>query len=163
MQLEIPTPEPVMVRRQEPFTRVQVKRPLVKTSPYWSKRPQTRKKDWSKRPHKASPFFKGDFSKKYGIPTKKRLVLVSGTNVWKFEMMFWWGILCSCCFRSTLEHNSFLCVLMSAFLFQNDVFKGLFLEYHHNVQIIPRYVRSDLGIYKSLANVISIRHQHAKS
>ena len=46
------------------------------------------KKDWSKRPHKTSPFFKGDFSKKYGILTKKKLVLVSGTNVWKFEMMF---------------------------------------------------------------------------
>ena len=47
---------------------------------------------------------------------------------------------------------------MSAFLFlfQNDVFLGLFREYHHNVQIIPRYVRSDLGIYKSLANPISM-------
>ena len=71
----------------------------VKTSPGqnvpWSKRPrigqkrpQTRKKDWSKRPHKTSPFFKGDFSKIYGSLTKKKIVLVSGTNVWKFEMIF---------------------------------------------------------------------------
>ena len=52
---------------------------------------------------------------------------------------------------------------MPAFLFQNGAFKGLFRECHHNVQKIPRYVRSDLGIYKSLANVISIRHQLAKS
>ena len=66
---------------------------------------------------------------------------------------------------SMLVYNSFSCVLMSAFLFllQNEVFKGLFRGYHHNDQIIPCYVRSDLGICKSRANVISIRHQHAKS
>ena len=50
------------------------KRPLVKTSPNWSKRPQTRKKDWSKRPHKTSPIFKGVFSNKYGILAKKKFV-----------------------------------------------------------------------------------------
>ena len=50
-------------------------------------------------------------------------------------------------YRSTLKHNSFSRVLLSAFLFlfQNNVFKGLFREYHHNVQIISHYVRSDLG------------------
>ena len=47
---------------------------LVKTSP-------NTKKDWSKRPHKTSPSFKGDFSKKNEILTKKKLGLVSGTNV----------------------------------------------------------------------------------
>ena len=43
---------------------------LIKTSP-------NTKKDWSKRPHKTSQSFKGD----KGILTKKKLVLVSGTNV----------------------------------------------------------------------------------
>ena len=77
-------------------------------------------------------------------------------------MMFWEGILCSCCYRSTLKHNSFPRVLLSVFFpFQNNVFKGLFWEYHRNVKIIPRYVRSDLR-YKFLAIVINIRHQHAK-
>ena len=63
------------------------KRPLVKTPPSQNipelvkTSPNTKKKDWSKRPHKTSPFFRGDFSKKYGILTKKKLVLVSGTNV----------------------------------------------------------------------------------
>ena len=52
------------------------KRPLVKTSPNWSKRPVNTKKDGSKRPHKTSPFLKGDFSKKYGILTKEKLVLM---------------------------------------------------------------------------------------
>ena len=52
-----------------------------------------------------------------------------------------------CFYRSTLKHqNSFSSVLLSAFLFQKKLFKGLFWEYHKNVQIIPRYVRSDLGI-----------------
>ena len=60
---------------------VKSKRPQVKTSPNGSKRPQTQKKDWSKRPYKTSPFFKGNFSMKYGILTKKKLVLLSGTNV----------------------------------------------------------------------------------
>ena len=56
-----------------------IKRPeLVKTS-------QNTKKDWSKRPHKTFPFFKGDFSKKCGILTKKKLILVSAPKVWKFE------------------------------------------------------------------------------
>ena len=51
-------------------------------------------------------------------------------------------------YRSILKGNSFLRVLLSAFLFlfQNKVFKGLFRKYRHNVQIIPHYVRSDLGI-----------------
>ena len=35
--------------------------------------PKYEKKDWSKRPHKTPPFFKGDFSKKYGILTEKML------------------------------------------------------------------------------------------
>ena len=66
------------------------KRPLVKTPPSQNvpelvKTSPNTKKDWSKRPHKTSPFFKGDFSKKYGNLTKEKLVLVSGTNVWKFE------------------------------------------------------------------------------
>ena len=38
-----------------------------------------------KRPH----FSKEILSKKYGILAKKKLVLVSGTYVWKIEMMFW--------------------------------------------------------------------------
>ena len=63
------------------------KRPLVKTSSNWSKRPQTRKKDWSKRPHKTSLFFRGNFSKKYGILTKKKLVLVTGTSCHKLFFM----------------------------------------------------------------------------
>ena len=49
-------------------------------------------------------------------------------------------------YRSILKNNSFSRVLLSAFLFQNKVFKGLFRKYRHNVQIIPHYVRSDLGI-----------------
>ena len=51
-------------------------------------------------------------------------------------------------YRSILKDNIFSCVLLSAFLFlfQNKVFKGLFRKYRHNVQIIPHYVRSDLGI-----------------
>ena len=62
------------------------KRPLVKTPPSQNvpelvKTSLNTKKDWSKRPHKTSPFFKGDVSKKYGILTKKKLVLVSDTNV----------------------------------------------------------------------------------
>ena len=62
------------------------KRPLVKTLPSQNvpelvKTSPNTKKDWSKRPHKTSPFFKGDVSKKYGILTKKKLVLVSDTNV----------------------------------------------------------------------------------
>ena len=62
------------------------KRPPVKTPPSqnvheWVKTSPYRLKNWSKRLHKTSPFFKGDFSKKYGILTKKKLVLVSGTNV----------------------------------------------------------------------------------
>ena len=43
------------------------KRPLVKTPPNWSKRPQTRKKDWSKRPHKSSPFSKEIFRRNMGF------------------------------------------------------------------------------------------------
>ena len=56
---------------------------------------------------------------------------------------------------STLKHNSFSRVLLSAFpfLLQNNVFYGLFRENHHNVQIIPHYVRSDLGIIKPLTLV----------
>ena len=50
--------------------------------------------------------------------------------------------------RSILKDNSFWRVLLSAFLFlfHNKVFKGLFRKYRHNVQVIPHYVRSDLGI-----------------
>ena len=57
------------------------KRPLVKTSPTWSKRPQTRKKDWSKRPQESSPFFKWGISKIYEYLKEKMLVLVSGNDV----------------------------------------------------------------------------------
>ena len=69
------------------------KRPLVKTPPSQNvpklvKTSPNTEKDWSKRPHKTSPFFKGDFLKRYGIQEKKKLVLVSGTNVCTFEMMF---------------------------------------------------------------------------
>ena len=51
-------------------------------------------------------------------------------------------------YRSIFKDNSFSRVLVSAFLFlfQNKVIKGLFRKYRHNVQIIPHYVRSDLGI-----------------
>ena len=51
-------------------------------------------------------------------------------------------------YKSVSKDNSFSRVLLSAFLFlfQNKVFKGLFRKYRHNVQIIPHYVRSDLGI-----------------
>ena len=53
----------------------------------------------------------------------------------------------------------FFACFVFRFSFSNNVFKGQFQEYHYNVQIIPSYVRSDLP----LANVISIRHHHAKS
>ena len=51
-------------------------------------------------------------------------------------------------YRSILKDSKFSRVLLSAFLFlfQNKVFKGLFRKYCHNVQVIPHYVRSDLGI-----------------
>ena len=51
-------------------------------------------------------------------------------------------------YRSILKDNSISRVLLSdfLFLFQNKVFKGLFRKYRHNVQIIPHYVRSGLGI-----------------
>ena len=44
-----------------------------------------------------------------------------------------------------LVFRMFCCPLFFYF-FQKNVLKGLFLEYHHNGQIIPHYVRSDLGI-----------------
>ena len=56
------------------------KRPLVKTPPSQNV-PKHEKKIGQNVPIKTSPFFKGDFSKKYGILAKKKLVLVSGTNV----------------------------------------------------------------------------------
>ena len=86
------------------------KRPLVNLS----KRPElvktfqnTRKKDWSKRPHKTSSFFNRDYSRKYGIVFSR--------------------------------------VLLSAFLFlfQNNDLKDCIRS---TIQIIPHYVRSDLGI-----------------
>ena len=77
----MPTSDKCVIIAYTRILRVQVKTPpsqnvheLVKTSP-------NTKKDWSKRPHKTSPFFKGDFSKKYGILPKKKPFLVSGTNV----------------------------------------------------------------------------------
>ena len=54
--------------------------------------------------------------------------------------------MCIMLYRSILKDNSFLRVLLSAFLFQNKVFKELFQKYCHNIQIIPHYVRSGLGI-----------------
>ena len=69
-------------------------------------------------------------------------------------------------YRSILkDHNSFSRFLLSdfLFLFQSKVFKGLFQKYRHNVQIIPYYVGSDLGISHLQMLKISIRHQHAKS
>ena len=51
-------------------------------------------------------------------------------------------------YRSILKDNSFSRVLLSAFLFlfQNKVLKDCFGNTVINVQIIPHYVRSDLGI-----------------
>ena len=59
-----------------------------------------------------------------------------------YESLKWWfdRVFYVHAVKINVKHNSFSRVLLSAFPFQNNIFKGLVREYHHNVQLIIGYI-----------------------